>query len=198
MRRALVLILTILNSYFTFGQTAIGIKGGPNYNTITIKNAPYLPVHLYQPSIGFHAGVFTKVNIADMLSINPELVFVQRGAMTNNNSRINLNYLELPILFSIRSGKFIVLELGPNASLLLSAKEKTDTGKQDVSNQFNKSYDFGINGGLTFHINKKFSVAGRYYRGFLSVMSFTRTLPITYPTGISQTVQCSLHYTINE
>jgi hypothetical protein len=46
-----------------YGQTSFGIKAGINRNDILIENVPFLPIALYQPSIGFHAGIFAKKNL---------------------------------------------------------------------------------------------------------------------------------------
>ena len=184
-------------------QTFFGVKGGVNYNDIVIENAPFLPMSLYRPNIGFHVGVFTRIRIAN-LYVNPELLFVQRGCNSSTflfgsiqpatDTRINLNYIELPLLVTLFRFKLISLEAGPNTSVKLSAKEISDNGKKDVSDRFNKPFDFGISGGIRAIIGQKISIAGRYYHGLISVLQFPLTAPNTFPTSSSRTIQLSLHY----
>ena len=153
------------------GQTLFGLKAGLNRNEIVVENAPFLPLLLYRPNIGFHAGMFAILP-SSKFSFNPELLFVQRGANSHiylqgslqpaTDSRINLNYIELPLLFSLFRHKAISFETGPNVSMRLSAKEISDNGKTNVSNRFNKLFDFGINLGITVNIGSGISMVARY------------------------------------
>jgi Outer membrane protein beta-barrel domain len=200
------LILICINQ--SYSQTHFGIKGGINYNDIVIENAPFLPISLYRPNIGFHVGLFTRIRIAS-LHVNPELLFVQRGCNSSTflfgamqpgafqaatDTRINLNYIELPLLVTLFRFKLISLEAGPNTSVKLSAKEISDNGKKDVSDRFNKPFDFGISGGVKAIIGQKISIAGRYYHGLGTVLQFPLVAPNTYPTSSSRNIQFSLHY----
>ncbi len=187
----------------SYSQTLFGLKGGINYNEIVIENAPSLPLRLYQPNIGFHVGIFTRIRISKFY-FNPELLFVQRGCNSSaylfgslqpaTDTRINLNYIELPLLLTFFRFKLLSLEAGTNTSIKLSAKEISDNGKKDVSDRFNKPFDFGISGGIRAIIGQKISIAGRYYHGLLSVLQFPLTAPNTFPTSSSKTIQFSLHY----
>ncbi len=187
----------------SYSQTLFGIKGGVNYNDIVIENAPFLPISLYRPNIGFHVGVFTHIRISQ-LSLNPELLFVQRGCNSSEylfgslqpatDTRINLNYIELPLMFTLFRFNLLSLEAGPNASIKLSVKEISDNGKKDVSDRFNKPFDFGISVGIKAIIGQKISIAGRYYHGLGSVLQFPSTAPNTFPTSSSKTIQLSLHH----
>lgn len=62
-----------------YGQIPIGIKFGINGNDIIIENAPFLPVNLYRPSMGFLVGVTSNFRLMNPLTFNPELLFIQRG-----------------------------------------------------------------------------------------------------------------------
>jgi hypothetical protein len=158
--------------------------------------------------MGFHAGVFTRIRIAKFF-VNPELLFVQRGCNSSTylfgsiqlgpsqpatDTRINLNYIELPLLITLFRFKLISFEAGPNTSVKLSAKEISDNGRKDVSDRFNKPFDFGISGGIKAIIGQKISIAGRYYHGLGSVIQFPPTSPYTFPMSSSKTIQFSLHY----
>lgn len=207
--KLIVTFLVLICFSQSYSQTLFGIKGGVNYNDIVIDNAPALPINLYRPNIGFHAGVFTQIRISKFY-FNPEVLFVQRGCNSStylfgsiqlgnpqpaSDTRINLNYIELPILFTFFRFKSISLEAGPNTSIKLSAKEISDNGKKDVSDRFNKPFDFGINGGIKAAIGSKISIVGRYFHGLGSVLQLPlHAAPFTFPTGSSKTIQFSLHY----
>lgn len=208
MDKIIITSLLVICLSSAYGQAPFGIKAGINRNDIVIENAPFLPARLYQPNVGFHAGVFTQIRLFK-LYINPELQFVQRGCNSSaylfgsiqlgspqpaSDTRINLNYIELPLLFTFFRFKSISLEAGPNTSIQLSAIEISDNGKKDVSDRFNKPFDFGINGGIKATIGPKISMVGRYYHGLGSVLQFPLYAPFTLPTGSSKTIQFSLHY----
>jgi Outer membrane protein beta-barrel domain len=204
MSKLAVTFLVLICVSETYSQKLLGIKGGVNYNDIAIENAPFLPISLYRPDIGFHVGVFTHIRVSKFY-FTPELLFVQRGCNSYANlfgslqpasdTRINLNYIELPILFTFFRFKTLSLEAGPNTSIKLSAKEISDNGKKDVSDRFNKPFDIGINGGIRAIIGQKISIAGRYYHGFGSVLQLPLYAPPnSIPSGSSKTIQFSLHY----
>ena len=108
----LILCLSLTFAANSYSQVPIGIKAGLNINDILIENAPFFPVNLFRPNIGFHVGLISKFSLMNPLSFNPELIFIQRGANSSKTEggikvdyRINLNYLELPLLLSINSTK---------------------------------------------------------------------------------------------
>lgn len=192
------------------GQLPIGIKAGLNLNDIVIKNAPWLPIRTYMPSLGFHIGVTTAFNLSNKLTINSDLLFVQKGASTtfrddqipgslNANTiegRVILNYLEIPLLLSFTPTKLISFDLGPNLGLRISAKEKTESGKSDMSDLFNKPFDFGVSGGLKFNLSNKVSIIGRYYYGLISPLAFQQTspVPVPPPSGSNRNLQIGMGY----
>jgi hypothetical protein len=76
----------------------------------------------------------------------------------------------------------------------LSAKEISDNEKKDVSDQFDESFDFGINAGMKFNLSSKISMIGRYYHGLRSVRNFPEVKPDTSPSSAIKTFQFSIHY----
>ncbi len=208
MYNKLIVFLLLFYATNTFGQISFGITGGVNRNDVIVTNAPFLPTSLYRPNTGYHLGVFTRIQLSKF-SFNPELLFVQRGCNSStylfgsilqpiSDTRINLNYIELPLLFTFFSAKWFSIEAGPNASMKLSAKEISDNGKKDVSDWFNKPYDFGINGGIRASLGSKISIVGRYYHGLRSILQFPNISPNTFPSSSSKTFQLSLHYLLRE
>jgi hypothetical protein len=201
------LMLTFLaNSY---SQVPIGIKAGLNLNDIVIKNAPFLPIRTYTPSLGFHIGVTTTFNLSNKLTFNPDLLFIQKGANTSFgddqilgslsvvntvDGRVNLNYLELPLLLSFTPTKLISFDLGPNLGLRISAKGKTDSSKSDIRDVFNKPFDFGVSGGLKLNLTKKISIISRYYYGLISPMKFQATSSTPSPSGSNRSLLLGMSY----
>ena len=75
------------------------------------------------------------------------------------NEFINeLGYLAIPVLAKISLSDAFTLELGPQASFLLSEKDNFDVNDS-------KTFDFSVNAGLGFNITKSIFIQGRYNLG---------------------------------
>jgi hypothetical protein len=186
---AVFVVITTLSSCHS---QHFGVKGGINLNKISFEGAPSQPVQLYQNNVGFHVGVFSRYTLVERLTISPELQFIQKGA-DSGNERINLNYLELPVVFSFAPLRVLSLEAGPSISYLVSAKTSNPSAR-DVISPFDKPFDFGLNAGVRINLTNKISITGRYYYGLSSVRSFPQTLPDTNPTCTNRNFQMGISY----
>lgn len=106
---------------------------------------------------GFAAGVVVEVPMDDMISIQPELNFMQRGANLAGNGATNVtsrvNSLELPIFLKLGFGKAIRVSgfAGPNFSFALSSSLDVNAGGSMGSLTFSQNaVDFGaaLGGGI--------------------------------------------------
>jgi len=100
----LVLMLTTLTALITevAAQTSLGVKGGYTASSLRGDDAGDID---WQS--GFAGGLFVNIAVFQAFAIQPELLFRQRGAYNRNetfniNQRINLSYLDVPILFKLR------------------------------------------------------------------------------------------------
>jgi len=205
--RILILSLLLALGISCYGQASFGIKGGLNFNDIVIKNAPFLPIRTYTPSLGFHFGVISKLELTKKIAFRPELLFVQRGANTSKNEageevdvRINLNYLELPLLLSFTPARVISLDVGPNLALKISANGKTSHDKTNMNDAFNKLLDVGMSAGMTFHLSDNLSVISRYYYGLFSPNTFQGYSSTTGspPTSSNRNLQIGFGYVLKK
>ncbi|MBK5279961.1 MAG: hypothetical protein JJE09_13970 [Bacteroidia bacterium] len=76
MNKILIIFFLLIYTINSCSQISLGIKGGLNRNDIVIENAPFLPIGLYQPNIGFHVGLFSYVHVSKLV-LRPELLFVR-------------------------------------------------------------------------------------------------------------------------
>ncbi|MEK6782771.1 MAG: porin family protein [Bacteroidota bacterium] len=122
--KKLILLLSFLGIVsISFGQfiPKVGITGSDI--TYVYSNTTF------KPKFGFLLGVaYNKALGKSRFSIQPELLFVQKGAIENytdidNNLKIEtrLNYLEIPILFkySIGKAKRFYLTAGPSLGIVI-------------------------------------------------------------------------------
>ena len=148
--------------------------------------------------IGFQLGGALEIGVNDMFSIQPELLFIQKGfafensfSGTTTKSSLTLNYLEIPVLAKVQFGtdqiKFHV-NAGPSLGIALSGTSKDEVGSvsqsEDVEfgsdNGQTKRTDFGLQfgGGITF---SNFVLDLRYGLGLSNI--------VNVPSGSSDSVK---------
>jgi hypothetical protein len=150
----------------------IGIKGGVNFSNLYIDN-----VNDEKVKTGFNLGLFAKLPVSKGVSIQPEILYSQKGAQASYSNpliggdyRFNLNYLELPVLAVFNLGKNFNIHAGGYAAYLASANVKAvDNSVQNEElinfdeKQFNR-FDYGLVGGLGFDV-KNVTIGARYNYG---------------------------------
>ena len=158
------------------GITRVGIKGGLNASSLFYDSQG---VDSKKERIGFHAGVFAQVTLGEFLAIQPELLYMTKGATANYNvlgfngkNTFKLNYAELPILVTFKLGQAVELQAGPYASYLLNSNINSNgdfgSGTSAINrDNFNK-IDFGLAGGINLYFGKTF-VGARYEQGFQKI-----------------------------
>ncbi|MDG1870912.1 MAG: porin family protein [Flavobacterium sp.] len=157
MKKAFIIAGTFLA--FSLGAQAqlvkFGLKGGLNYANLTGSEIQTDAITSY------HVGLVAEVKLTDKFKVQPELLYSTQGASYENagNEFINeLGYLAIPVLAKISLSDAFTLELGPQASFLLSEKDNFDVNDS-------KTFDFSVNAGLGFNITKSIFIQGRYNLG---------------------------------
>jgi opacity protein-like surface antigen len=139
-----------------------GIKGGVNYanqngSAITVNSKNYDTSAI----TSYHAGFIAEVKLTDGFSIQPELLYSTQGATYKNADieiKNELGYLAIPVVAKFSLNKTVSLDLGPQASFLLSERKNANFNDS-------KSFEFGVAGGLTLNVTKHIFLQGRYVLG---------------------------------
>jgi hypothetical protein len=159
------LTLTVVAFIFCYGfaQAQGGIyliaKGGVNYSKIADQNF----------NTSYHAGASLEWDISKKLGIQPEILFSQLNSTgTNGNKDNNLQYLSIPLLLRINVTKAFTINLGPEYSILMNAKE---TVVNNASSAF-KEGNFSVVGGIQLDLNS-FRVYARYDIGMSDINNLT-------------------------
>lgn len=110
--------------------------------------------------IGFQGGVFAEFKF-NKFAIQPELLFSMQGAKADYedfddyNAKINLTYLNIPVMAKFYVVDGLCFETGPQLGILLSAKGKAEVegvgGSVDAKKLIN-NIDFSINFGASYQI----------------------------------------------
>ncbi|MBD2768735.1 PorT family protein [Hymenobacter sp. BT664] len=166
--KKLVLLLSLLAgiSASASAQVTFGVKAGPSYTNYTGPSATGETYGKVTYRIGFHAGVLANLAVGDAVSIQPEVLYSQKGAKVANNhdNRDRLNYIDVPIMVQYKiNGLFF--EVGPQVGVLLNGKTTDGTVTLSLKDpKYIKTVDFGYAGGLGYKL-KSGPMFGLRYNG---------------------------------
>src|SRR5690625_2744600 len=122
-----------------------GAKGGVNFSHI--RNSSM------DARTGFHLGVLAEIFINEQLSFQPEALYSTQGGSFDSesmNSKLNLDYISVPLMFKYYAVDGFNLQVGPQFSFLTKAKYKVaNLGSMDVEDSI-ESPDFSLNFGLGY------------------------------------------------
>ena len=148
-------------------QPTVGVEAGFNFSRIS----PPSTGQSVGMSPGFLAGVYTVIPFLKMLSIQAELVYVQKNTeltSTGRTSDLKLDYIEIPILAKLPLVKGIYILEGAAFDFPVRARLRPSSGaEQDIKSQVT-SPDVGMVIGGGFPI-QKFGIEGRYEGGFRKI-----------------------------
>jgi hypothetical protein len=142
----------------------LGIKGGLNFYTIHNDNNVK-----YDTKVGFNAGFLGHIHLSSNLAVQPEIVYSSQGAKYTVNgvtTKINLGYINLPVLIQYMFDNGFRLQAGPQVGFLVNAKSETGNTSTDIKNNLSL-VDFSIVMGISYvNPSTGFGIDGRYNLGF--------------------------------
>jgi len=190
---ALALVLSLLAADSASAQEMrFGVRGGVNFSTV--QNEPSLGSGGYTMRQGLVAGAFFAMPLG-WVHLQPEVLYTSKGAaldLQGIDSKLVLDYLEIPVLARWRLGQRLYVAAGPAVAWRLKAVSRTkfsgDTEEMDLGDSV-KGYDVGVVGAVGARFGR-FVVDGRYTHGLTDIDSDTsdettvRNRAITISAGI--------------
>ncbi len=160
-----------------------GVKGGLNYTALAVDAS-----NSESARSGFHVGFFGRTSPSNKLGVQAELLYSLKGSSNEYSALfgwvqqtvdLNLNYLELPILASLRVGEIVDLQAGAYAAYLVSASaDVTGTIVNETveldHDDFN-ALDLGLVVGVAFNIGPHVQTGVRYAHGLVNVANNDNT-----------------------
>jgi opacity protein-like surface antigen len=160
--KKLLLTTFLAFGFFATAQTIdFGVKGGINFSNF---NGSIVGVSTNNLT-NFHFGFVTEFHLFENFSIQPELLYITKGAELkgfDEQVKNELGYLALPILakfYLTENG--LSLEAGPQFSFLVNERNEIADGA--------KKMDLGIVGGLGYQLTDNIFVQARYVAGLTKV-----------------------------
>lgn len=163
--KKILLVTVLLLAASTSMQAQLfkfGFKGGLNYanqsgSGITINTDNYDK----EAITSYHAGLIAEIKVTDGFSVQPEILYSTQGATYKNafeEFKNELGYISIPVLAKFNFNKTFSLDVGPQASFLLSERK-------NVNFRDSETFEFGVAGGLTLNVTKNIFLQGRYVLG---------------------------------
>ncbi len=143
MKRLIIAILIVPFSFVKaqaqeISSKTFGIKAGANFSNL--RSTDGNNSESADMKVGLHGGVFLNIPVGSIFSINPEVIYSLEGAKDNtDDSKINLNYLNIPILLQYNNESGVFIETGPQIGFLFSAKARYAGTSVDLKDQLEKT-----------------------------------------------------------
>jgi hypothetical protein len=145
----------------------VGIKAGLNLYNIHNSNGAE-----YDMKPGLVAGLLGHIHLSKQFAFQPELVFSGQGAKYTTagvDTKINLNYLNVPLMLQYMFDNGFRLHAGPQIGFLMTAKSVTGDVKTDIKDNL-KPIDVAVGLGLGYiHVPSGFGLNARYNLGLTNI-----------------------------
>lgn len=148
-------------------HTNVGIKGGLN-----LYNVHHEPGDNGEAKLGFHLGLIGHIHLNERFALQPEVVYSTQGSkgkVLGQDVKLNLNYVNVPILLQYMFDNGFRLQAGPQLGVLVSAKNEVNKVEVNQKDNYN-NIDLGASFGLGY-VNPKsnFGIDARYNLGLTDI-----------------------------
>jgi len=155
-----------LREKFTFG-----IKGGVNLSNVYDSKDEDFDT---DAKLGLAAGVFVGIPLGQVVGIQPEVLYSQRGFKATGSTLIGgdyefkrtTNYLDVPLFLAIKPSPMLTLLAGPQFSFLLDGKYDFENSiisgglEEDFDNEDERKNTLCITGGVDINL-ENLVISGR-------------------------------------
>lgn len=202
----LLLMITCLSvSYLQAQSFQYGLKAGLNMNNITVSPEVDYPTPAARP--GIHIGGFAQFDLANSISIQPELTLSTQGANDEDKDdwqRVKLTYMNLAAPFKYTLANRLHFSLGPQLGFLTGGvfeKEDKEDGeiKMRSARHVLSGTDLAIGFGLGYTLDSGIDLHLRYNHGLTDLNEDTADLGFYEPHQSikSRVFQVSVGYIFN-
>ncbi|PLX14212.1 MAG: hypothetical protein C0598_01860 [Marinilabiliales bacterium] len=132
---------------------------------------------------GLFFGGYVSLDITEKSMLQMELTYFQKGSRVNpdstnnyNQYKFRANYIELPVFYKYKAGKFRIFA-GPSMGFLIGHYEEADYQQIDITPNYNKpaSLTLQLNLGMGFYITEKLGAEIRTNNSILNIRSRNAT-----------------------
>ena len=163
----LIIFISSIN-YISFSQEfKAGISAGISTSQVSGDNLAGFN------KAGIILGGFVNRKINNLLMIQMEMIYIQKGSSNpnqnvNNLADIHLDYIEIPFLAIIKSSEKISLEGGIHCSALINGYYQDLYGKLENQTSFD-SFELGAIIGISYNLSSKISLNTRLSNSIIPI-----------------------------
>lgn len=161
------LLICLSNVHITQGQRSgsrfwdgfkLGIKAGANFSNVYDTQGEAFKA---DGKVGFVGGAFLEVPLSDYIGIRPEVLYSQKGFKasgqylgTSYSFTRTTDYIDIPILLTIKPVSMLTINAGPQFSFLMKQKDVfnstllSNQQQQDFSNDNYRKNLMSITAGI--------------------------------------------------
>lgn len=169
MRKTVIVALLIIASIPLKAQSGIhanfGIKAGAQASKLGQESFNW------DSKYRWHAGVLAHLHMSKHFAIQPEIIYSAQGAehiTPTTETQLELNYLNLPIVFQYMTGSGFRFQAGPQLGILLNADRDINGAKNDIKNSIRKA-DLSLLAGFSYITKLGLGFDARYVYGLTDV-----------------------------
>lgn len=157
MKKLLLVGLVMVLGTSAFAQMTVIPKAGITYSNVNVTDDMLELEGANDPNskIGFMVGAALEIGLNEKFAVQPELLFIQKGfefegsdGSESYTDSYKINYLEIPVLFKAKFGKFYA-NAGPSFAFGLGGKNEWEYSYQGVSEDGEEDIKFGDDPGNT-------------------------------------------------
>ncbi|HJS00328.1 MAG TPA: porin family protein [Flavobacterium sp.] len=162
---------------FAFGfanaqEVKFGVKAGANLSNLRATNfegGDEITIK-FDGNVGFLAGGFAEIKVADKFAIQPEVLFSYESYKfpIEGDANFNLSYINVPVMAKYYASEKISLQVGPQIGFLVGAKAKFEGDSEDIKDDL-ETVNFGLNFGLGYELTENVAVDFRYNVGLSGI-----------------------------
>jgi hypothetical protein len=141
----------------------IGIKGGLNLYNLDGNGKSNV-------KSGLHLGLLSHIHLTNQFAFQPEILYSMQGTKYDgSDNSLNLDYINIPLLFQYMFDNGFRIQAGPQVGFLVNAKAKTGNTTVNVKDGYN-SLDLGLSiGGSYVYPGTGFGIDARYNHGLSNI-----------------------------
>jgi hypothetical protein len=180
-------------SFLTAGAQTEGVfslKPAAGINACQIHGDSYSGFN----KAGAFLGTAVNARFSERSSLEIGFYFSQKGSRHNPDPEkgdysfyyVNLNYIDIPVLFRHHLNKDYFVTLGPSTGYLAGYREFTERGEWTGVWPFDR-FEFGLNFGLGKKIKERFSVEVRSSNSVVPIRSYgVLASQVFYPNAVAR------------
>lgn len=183
-----LICLFLIFSKSAFGQDfKFGLVGGFDVanSRLTKKQVTGGDTRVFHPIFSFNTNAYVGYKSASFWGISLEPGYIQKGGELKYENdyydvRVQMNYIQLPILADFYLGEKFSISVGPEFSYMINAKAKSTDFSNDISGFYNKKFELSGIVGINYYFHKNFDIGLKYNHG----LTYTTKIEWTDDNGI--------------